>query len=980
MKKVLLPVSFLFVFPLAIISQQLDHVLGEIIVQMRYGSDIQQVAKKITHLRGTPTNIYLKEELSPPLRIWLLEFDFTKVNENELLQKIRSIREVENAQFNHIGELRQTVPDDPAFEQQWMWLNTGQSSGLADADIDLDLAWDLTTGGQTADGQEIVVCVVEGTNRNHTDLQGNLWYNLAEIEDDGIDNDNNGYVDDYHGWHVNTQNDNIVDGTNGHGTFVSGAVGAKGNNGSLVCGVNWDIKIMHVDYSGTITEAKAVAAYTYPLVMRRKYNQTGGQEGAFVVATNSSWGIDIGNASEMPIWCAMYDSLGLEGVLSCGSTTNDDVNVDLVGDLPTGCTSEYLISVTATDDFDMRNFSGYGVESVDVAAPGEGFVSLGLNGGPSIKSGTSFASPTVAGIVGLLYAAPCATLGAQALGAPAATAEFVRDAIFQGVDVVPNLIGEVKYGGRVNAFNSMEILLANCGPCPKPFGIQITHFTDVEATLEWFSTDSTLRTDLLFRKVGDPEWDDITDISSPYHFEGLEACTQYELQLQDICANEISGYSNTFIFETDGCCVPPSNLQIINLNEDRAAVTWESIFAAESYNLLLTTPSGSELFENLTVTAFDFYNLDTCTAYSIQLQTVCDTGTTDFSPPIYFETIGCGNCTDLPYCPSKSIDATGEWIANVSLNNLNNTSASNDGYGEFTNLSVDLTTYQSFPINLSPGYDGFPYNEWFKVFIDFNQDGDFNDSDEEVFDAGGSSNQSVQGEIFVPGDAVPGSTRMRVVMKFNSEPTACETNISFGEVEDYCVNVMEGTPAGCQYPAVFNAFNIEQESAEFYWTSLNDASMYEVQIRPTNSANWAVIVAQDTTFLATNLGECTDYECRVRSVCLSTKSDWSPSAFFKTECIIDNVDRLPIDIGFLNVSPNPFNDNLSIQFELITLSTIDVELIDINGRIIVKKENRFGVGKQRVNLFLDENLLHSGVYFLKIATERGFVIRKVVKY
>lgn len=960
-------------------SQQVDHVLGEVIVQLQYGRDIQDLIPQLSHLNGKKTDVQVKKELSPPLRIWLLEFDFAQINEQDFLNKLKRINIVENAQFNHLGDYRQTVPDDPSFDQQWMWLNLGQSGGFVDADIDLDLAWDLTTGGQTEDGQEIVVCVVEGANRNHPDLQGNLWYNEAEIDGDGIDNDGNGYVDDYQGWHVNLENDNIGDGGFGHGTFVSGAVGAKGNNGLMVTGVNWNVKIMHVDFSG-VSEANSIAAYTYPLIMRRKYNETGGQSGAFVVVTNSSWGTDGGNPANAPIWCAFYDSLGQEGILSCGATANNNVNVDIVGDLPTTCKSEFLISVTATDNKDERTFSGFGIENIDVAAPGEDFISINLNGGPASSSGTSFASPTVAGIIALLYSAPCSSLGAQALGAPAATAEFVRDAIFQGVDKIPNLMDEVKYGGRVNAFNSLQYILANCGPCPRPFGVQITDFDDVTATLEWFSTDSTFSTDMLFREVGMPTWQTINGISSPYFFSNLSPCTDYEIQLQDICANEVSGYSTSLIFQSDGCCVPPSELIVVDFDETNATVAWESIFAANGYNLLISSSSETELIENLTTTSYDFSNLDSCTIYNVQIQTVCDTGATFFSEPVEFKTYGCGSCTDLPYCLSNSVDAKDEWIANVTINNLNNSTLSNDGYGDFTNLSADLMTYQTYTIGLSPGYSGFGYNEWFTVFIDFNQDGDFDDSDEEVFDVGGTTNTPVQGSVFVPGDAVIGSTRMRVVMKFNNEPTACEQGIAHGEVEDYCVNIMEGVPISCEVPTMLIANNISIDSADFSWNRTTDAISYEVRVKPETVPNWQVILAQDTFFTASNLLECIFYECQVRSVCSGTKSNWSPSTLFKTNCIIGNANNISSELFDWDIFPNPFNEYLELNIILKKTAPVNIEIYGANGVGEYKKSFQLNSGENKLRLLSSEiKLLNNGIYFIKINTPNGFAIKRVVK-
>ncbi len=102
-----------------------------------------------------------------------------------------------------------------------------------------------------------------------------------------------------------------------------------------IAGANWDVKLMVVTRDG-ISEAAVIESYTYPLEMRQLYNSTGGTKGAFVVATNSSWGIDNADPTDYPLWCAFYDSLGAVGVLSCGATANNNVNIDVVGDMPTG--------------------------------------------------------------------------------------------------------------------------------------------------------------------------------------------------------------------------------------------------------------------------------------------------------------------------------------------------------------------------------------------------------------------------------------------------------------------------------------------------------------------------------------------------------------------------------------------------------------------------------------------------------------------
>ena len=287
--------TLIFLLPNILTAQQLDHVQGEILVKL-WPQENQQVKHWIRtkqELNGRSTGISYSKEISKVMDIHSLRFDYNNISEEEMLNLIRRDSKVQAAQFNHFVTLRSTVPDDPLFESQWQYINTGQSGGTVGADIDIDLAWDIATGGLTADGDTIVVCVIDdGVNLNHPDMAANLWKNYGEIENNGIDDDGNGFIDDYHGWDTGSNSDAVGDG-GGHGTPVAGIVGAVGNNGVGVAGVNWDVKLMIVQ-GGTGIESEVLEAYSYPLVARKAYNETDGEEGAFVVSTNASWGIDQG--------------------------------------------------------------------------------------------------------------------------------------------------------------------------------------------------------------------------------------------------------------------------------------------------------------------------------------------------------------------------------------------------------------------------------------------------------------------------------------------------------------------------------------------------------------------------------------------------------------------------------------------------------------------------------------------------------------
>ncbi len=977
MKSILLAVVCLTVH-CQLLAQSLDHVQGDILVQMKYGHEVRPMLQQLQSFQGRPTKLEVVENLSAPLRIWQLHFDWTTIEENAFLSYIRSIRGVEIAQFNHFISLRETVPDDTNFNAQWQWVNSGQGSGTPDADVDADLAWDITTGGSTANGHEIVVCVTEGTNRNHPDLQGNLWVNNAEIPSNGIDDDNNGYVDDYNGWNTGLNSDNIP--SQQHGTQVSGMIGAKGNNQLYTSGMNWNVKIMHVEF-GSITESNVVEAYTYPLVQRRRFNQTGGQEGAFVVATNSSWGIDFGDPANSPLWCAFYDSLGVEGILSCGSTANNNVNIDQVLDLPTACPSEFLISVTASNNKDVRTFSGYGTTHVDVAAPGESIVTLSTNGGPSTTSGTSFSSPLTAGLIALLYSAPCSSIEDLALADPVAGARLIREALFAGVDVKPNLLDEVKYGGRVNAFNSLNILLQNCGPCPRPYDIEVTNIIDTSVVVAWQSPDSTIYNNLRYKVAGDTIWGQLDSVASPFSLNGLMPCTSYEFQLQAICASDTSEFSNgSWFFTTEGCCVAPEEVLVSQLTTESALISWDDVFAANSYNLLLTSNLGDAITLSTNDSSMLLDMLTPCTQYQVLIQTVCDTGATEYSIPLAFTTLGCGTCRDLAYCSTSADNSDTEWIENVQIGFINNTSGNNGGFGDFTGengQTTELLTYTSNPITLTPGYSAGTFPEWFMVYIDFNQDGDFSDAGEKAFDAGGTTTQAITGNIVVPGTAAIGTTRMRVVMRWNAAPAGpCAPSFNFGEVEDYCVSINPGTAPNCFVPNSLVLSDTTLSSGFLSWEAVPDANNYTIQYRKVGITGWTTKQSETNSLLLSTLETCKPYEVHVRSNCTGVSGDYSSSIFFNTLCEPSPTNETLLTQLGMNAYPNPFSDAINVEFNLTKQEVVTVQLIDVCGRLVSEKKVQCASGRQSVEV---SPKLVSGMYFLSLKLAEGSATMRVAK-
>jgi hypothetical protein len=764
--------------PLAATAQGPAYLPGEVLVMLKPGEVAQYVADDLQLLNGQRTGLEVAQEVSAPMRTWLLRFDATVMEQQMVLRAVSAHPAVMLAQNNHVVTERQ-VPNDTQYGQQWHHQN-----------INSEAAWEVSTGGVTATGDSIVVCIIETADLPHADLTANAWRNMGEVADNNIDDDQNGYVDDRLGWNPPGNNDAVFGGA--HGTQVAGMIGAKGNNASGVAGANWNVKMMVVNYGGT-SESQVVAAYTYPLVMRRLYASTGGEKGAFVVATNASWGINNGQPADSPLWCAVYDSLGTVGILSCGATSNSNVDIDVVGDLPTGCASDFMVSVTATDINDERTFSAYGATMVDVGAPGDDVLTTSIGGGFGTTSGTSFASPLTAGVIGLLYSAPCASLMALVDADPAAGALYVRDKLFEGVDEVGNLPGQTLTGGRINAGSSMQLIMNNCGACPGAYALSATSPELATSILSWNSpTASTF--DVRHRAVGATDWTEVSGLgTNSLQLNGLDLCTAHEFQVRPLCEGEESDYGTSFVWTSEGCCTAPLNVMPGFVGENIANVSWGTVLVAEEYTVRYRV-QGSTTWSELTGftgNSAEIPGLEPCTAYEVQVTSSCNGVGAEWSPSVDLTTLGCGWCVDNAYCPSSSDDSSSEWIAGVSFAGLNNTSGDDDGYGDYTGQATLLVAGNSYPITLTPGFSFIAFSEAWRVYLDADQDGQFAET-EVVFATPTASNAVVNGTMNVPADALPGVTRLRVVMSYQNPVTEACGGFDYGETEDYCVE-LQGT-------------------------------------------------------------------------------------------------------------------------------------------------------------------------------------------
>lgn len=326
-----------------------------------------------------------------------------------------------------------TLPDDPFFEELYGLYNRRQTGGSLGADIRAPRAWDHTTGSR-----EIVVAICDtGIMTGHEDLKGNIWVNPRPGTSAGIEND-------WNGWNFFHNNNDVEDG-NGHGTHVAGTVGAVGDNGVGVAGVNWKVSLMAVrlaDAWGRFTTSARIA----------KAIEYAAENGAHI--SNHSWG---GPDTAGVIYDALVFARA-NNHLVVAAAGNSAQNLDNIKTYPAYYSTVFdnVITVAASDhDGELAWFTSFGEESVNLAAPGVDILSTipdlwALAETPSAYArmgGTSMAAPHVSGVAALLWSL-----------APEAPYTVIREAILKGVRVDPNLEGWVSSSGHLDAWGAIRAM------------------------------------------------------------------------------------------------------------------------------------------------------------------------------------------------------------------------------------------------------------------------------------------------------------------------------------------------------------------------------------------------------------------------------------------------------------------------------------------------------------------------------------------
>ncbi len=423
-----------------------DFKHGEISVRLSANEDVHEFISDFNQ-KDLGFQVSMKMDIAPRWGMYLLNLLPAETNVLEAVELLNQQPKVLNSFSSRYVKPRNN-PDDPLFPSQWSL----ERIGITDV-------WNETTGGTTIAGDKIVVAVLDsGFDIEHPDLKPNLWVNDAEIPNDGIDNDGNGLVDDVHGYNFEFNRPDFT--VAGHGTAVSGIIGGKGNNGQFMTGINWDLEIMLFE---VFTFPQVYAGYYYAEEQRRLYNETNGQQGAFVVATNSSFGAD-GRCTDISAqeFNIAFDSLGKVGILSAAATININQNIDLTGDIPTSCESQYLITIANSDNSDRLFNSGFGKETIDIAAPGQDVPVIWRDDSDRLEKGTSMSTPHVSGAVALLYSLNCAELIDRSKSDPSTMALILKEFLLGGAEKTTDLESRVLSGGRLNVKNSMDLIYDWC--------------------------------------------------------------------------------------------------------------------------------------------------------------------------------------------------------------------------------------------------------------------------------------------------------------------------------------------------------------------------------------------------------------------------------------------------------------------------------------------------------------------------------------
>jgi subtilisin family serine protease len=403
---------------------------GEVLVKFRTGVSNKAVEEIVTRLHDQ-----VEDEIESVPGLQSID-DLDNADAEAIVAEYAALPEVEYAEANALISLdhaggggNHLHATDPRFSEQWSLANEGQDGGKLGADISAMHAWFTTTGSE-----KVVVAVLDsGVDYNHEDLVNNIWQRPASVRP--YEDRTTGLLDEERGYNAIDDSGDPFD-DNGHGTHCAGIIGAEGDNKVGIAGVNWKVQIMPLKFmnaGGFGTTKDAIEAINYAINRKRA--------GVNVRVINASWGSTMRSKALEDVIRKANDA----DILFVAAAGNASTDNDRRPHYPSSYAGPNVISVAAMDRNDLlAPFSNFGARSVHIAAPGKDILSTWLGGDYELKSGTSMATPVVAGVAALVLSAR-----------PNLSVSELRALILKSVDELPSLKGKVVTGGRINAAKAL---------------------------------------------------------------------------------------------------------------------------------------------------------------------------------------------------------------------------------------------------------------------------------------------------------------------------------------------------------------------------------------------------------------------------------------------------------------------------------------------------------------------------------------------
>jgi len=858
--------------------------------------------------------------------------------------------------FYFEGDPREIVPNDPSYGSQYhhpLMQN--------------DLAWDFTYGnadimlGITDDGVEVT----------HSDLNTNIWVNPGEIAGNGIDDDDNGYIDDVNGWDFasgnNDPNPNSL--SDDHGTHVSGICAGRTDNSIGIAGVSGHSTILPLQFYGVGSWTAAVcnAAFTYAA-----------DNGANIV--NTSYNINgwVGD----PVFTAGFQYMHDNGVLHFNSAGNgSELN-------PARQAFHQTLLTVNTNASDIKSGSSNWGTGMDISAPGSDIYSTVTNNGYNYKSGTSMAAPNAAGAAALIWSANPGWNSYQVAAQLLATAD--------DIDAVNPSFAGLLGAGRVNTYTAMSttigppILKSTEGMPDEGSTVPPDEVDEFTVAFSQIMDPATVNNIANFELIGaGPDntfgtGDDVSytlststtymlgtnyltfEVSGPPFIDGLHRIRLVSGGLTNPFGTSLDGDENgtggdDFIRNfTIGIPAPIADFEASNTSPvpDADVIFTDLTYGGPSAWSWTITPA---TFSFVNGTDANSQNPEVQFAdfgfYSVTLDVSNIAGSDSKTKVDYINVITC------VYCPAVGDNGTEEWISNVTFNTIDNSSVAGTGYTDYTSISTEVDAGSTHDVSISCGSTG-NWDENYWVYFDWNQDCDFDDPGES-YDLGGATGPgTLTTSVLVPADAVPGSVRMRAFLKYNADPSsACENGFSFGEVEDYTVIVEATVTQGEIQGFVRDAeTNLSINEAVITATGAD----YQVFTTETPFGSHYNMLLPEGTYTITC--ESSGYETStIADIVIINGENVNQTFYLEPVKMITGLDEA--QYSQVRISPNPASNEVKIQSKA---EVSHLTVINQTGQLVYQINSNSKILNVNVSEF------DSGIYFVKIFTHENVITKKLV--